>query len=796
MYLGAAAGVGTTYAMLDEGERRSGRGTHVRVGWVDTHDRPRTADKLRSLTHGAPVPTFLDVEDILREQPTVVLVDDLHRATGPSQRPHWQEVDRLLDAGIHVVATLTVQHIASLADTVATIVGSEPAETVPDSFLARAEQVELVDMTPEAIRRRIAHGNVFSPQGLAPDESELFNSEAFGRLRSLLIAWMADRLAPTAEGPGDIREKVVVAISDAESSATVVRRAARLAQRSHADLLGVHVLGNGSLSGRSARRNQIESLGGSYHEIEGDDAADALVSFAEAEHATQLVIGSSLGAHRWRTRHSVVQRVLGRTAALDVHVVHTGTPALHRQLRRRSSISLARQLLGLMLGVVVITLLTVLLVANRGELSVATSLALYLLAVVAVTAVGGQWPGVVAAIASPLVANWYLIAPYHTLRINEAENLIELLVFISVSLIVSAFVSVAARRTHEADRAWREASSLAKLTETGASETLQGVVDLLCSTFALDGVAILRTTEQIVEVVAVAGGNPPRSTADADSSTPLDSRTVVALRGRPLTADDHRVLRAFLVQISKAIERRRLREVELEAESLAQADQLRTAILRAVSHDLRSPLASIKASVSSLRQGDVQWPEDLRVEFLSSIESETDRLTSIVTNLLDLSRIEAGALQPNLRAVSLEEVIPSALVSLGDRGGAVQIAAMGQAEVLADPALLERALANLLDNALKWSPHGKPVTVRSHVRGADVQIHVIDHGPGIPPDQRGVVTQPFHRLVDSGAGGLGLGLAIAERVIVAMHGRLDLRDTPGGGLTAVISLPNAEWAEG
>lgn len=356
--------------------------------------------------------------------------------------------------------------------------------------------------------------------------------------------------------------------------------------------------------------------------------------------------------------------------------------------------------MGFLAGAVLLAGLTVFLVHHRSGVTVATSLALYLLVVVAITAVGGRLPGITAAVAAPLLANWYLIPPYHTFRINQSDNLIELSVFISTATIVSAYVSIAARRAAEAEQARLETYELAR-------------------------------------------------------------------------------------------EQQRLRRIALDAEMLTRADELRTAMLRAVSHDLRTPLAGIKAAISSLRQPDVQWPEDERAEFMQSIESETDRLTNIVTNLLDLSRIEAGVLRPVMHVISPEEMLALVLRNIPDGAWRVDVDAHeGLPDIEVDPALLERALVNLVGNALKWSPEGERVSVSCRSGAGCVELVVTDNGPGIPPAERERVLQPFHRLDDNRvAGGLGLGLAIADRLIAANGGRLELRDTPGGGVTAVVRLP-------
>jgi len=449
-----------------------------------------------------------------------------------------------------------------------------------------------------------------------------------------------------------------------------------------------------------------------------------------------------------------------------------------------------RRIAGFVFGPAAIASLTIVLVASGRELSVATSLSLYLLVLVGATAIGGLFPGLLTAFVSPFVVNWFLIEPYHTLRINNRDNLIELAAFVSIAAIVSTYVSIAARRATEASRSAREAATLATLAESGFGEPLENIVALLHETFGFDGVSLLRETDGGYESVASAGTNPPASPDRAPLSDHLGQKFVLAANGPALGSRDRRVLNAFLSQLARTLEQQRLQRLALEAESLARTDELRTAILRAVSHDLRSPLASIKASVSSLRQDDIEWPSDVEDDFLESIETQTDRLTSIVMNLLDLSRIEAGVLRPTMRPTVIDEVVSAALRNIDSDTSRVRVDTSADTpEVDADPALLERVLANLLSNAITWSDR---VEVGCQVFNDRVRIFVVDHGPGIPAAQRDLVTQPFHRLSDSStSGGLGLGLAIVDRLIAAMHGGLELRDTPDGGLTAIVTLRRA-----
>jgi two-component system, OmpR family, sensor histidine kinase KdpD len=785
--------------MLDEALRRRERGAGVVIGCVDAHDRPHTRARVDQLCgHRSPPPATddLDVEQLVAASADVVLVDELaHRnRPGAARAFRWHDISVLLDAGIDVITTLTVQHIESLAEPVRDILGRSPDVVVPDDVLRRADQIELVDISPEAIRRRIAHGNVFAPDDLHPADGDLFNTDSFAALRALMLYWMADRLAAAPDDARGARETVVVALTDSPTSDLVLRRAARLAQRSRAPLIGVHVRPPGDDPDRATRRERVERLGGAYHQLAGSNVAAALLSFCETERATQLVLGARRRRRspRWWAppRPALVDEIIRGATSVDVHIVSVDAdPDARRPGSTDGAVPLRRQVVAAGLGVMVLAALTAVLAAHRGEISVATSLSLYLLAVVGITAGGGAIPGLASAVASPIVVNWFLIPPFHTFRIAERENVLELLVFVSVATIVSTFVSIAAARAAEAERSRREASTLAKLTSTGQLDMPDVVVEQLRLAFRLDGVAVLAPGDG--PAVLASSGDAPTTVGDADAVHPLSSGFVVVTRGPTLGADDHRVLRAFLGQLSRALEQQRLHEIAAEADALSKADELRTALLRAVSHDLRSPLASIKASVSSMRQSDVEWPADIQAEFLASIEAETDRLTSIVTNLLDLSRLEAGVLRPVLRIVSVEEVVPASLHAIGPVGSGVVIELPADLpDVQTDPALLDRVVANLVLNALRWSPPHVPVRVRAHAIAGAVQVHVIDHGPGIPTSQRSVVVQPFHRLDDSGTGGgLGLGLAIADRFVAAMGGHLELRDTPGGGLTVVVTLP-------
>jgi two-component system sensor histidine kinase KdpD len=834
VYLGAAPGVGKTFAMLNEGRRRVERGTDVVVGFVETHGRVQTAAQLgdlevvprHELTHRGSTFEEMDLDAVLVRKPQVALVDELAHTNVPGSRhdKRWQDVDELLAAGIDVISTVNVQHLATLNDVVERITGARQRETVPDEVVRSADQIELVDMSPEALRRRLAHGNVYAPEKIDAALTNYFRAGNLAALRELALLWVADRVDDGLEQyrerrgitePWETRERVVVALTGAVGAEALVRRAARIAQRAHGELLGVHVrsddslVGSGATSEIDAHRQLVEELGGSYHEVAGNDIAAALVDFARAENATQLVLGASRRS-RWTelVRGSVINRVIRLSGPIDVHVISDQNPdgdladrPSSRRRGRRPTLDPRRRLLGWVVAASGTPIVTLALANLRGQFGLPGALLIYLLVVIATATVGGWAPAVAGAVAGFLCANWFFTPPINTWTIAEAENVLALVVFLAVAVIVSRLVSTAARRAAEATRATAEAETLARLAATvGEADPLPVLVDNLRRAFALRSAALLRRASEEDQwvVEAASGTDAPATPEAADETRELGSDLVLALdlAGNRMAAQDRRVLNAFAVQLGAAVDRRRLHAQAARAAALAEADELRTALLQAVSHDLRTPLAGIKASASSLRQPDIAWSEEDRQEFLRTIEDETDRLTDLVTNLLDMSRIQAGAVTPLQRPVGLDGIVPAALAGLGVRGRAVVVDVPETLPAVnTDPAMLERVVANLVDNALLHSHTDAehPVRVEAGAVGTYVLLRVIDRGTGIPPALRERVFEPFQRLGDSGNGtGVGLGLAVARGFVRVLGGDLTIEDTPGGGTTMVIELDVVE----
>ena len=472
----------------------------------------------------------------------------------------------------------------------------------------------------------------------------------------------------------------------------------------------------------------------------------------------------------------------------------TGPPE-DRSPRQRAAwtgaISPQRRLLGVLLTLTGLPLLTLLLVATGQRLNLADDLLLFLLAVVTVTVVGGFWPAVLAAVGSSLLLNWFLTPPLHTFTIQEPRNLLALVLFVTVAVAVSSMVHLAARRAVQAASSREETASLLALARTvlGGADTPTAVLDHLTST--LGGRAELQefTAGRWIRV-AVSGGTG----ADTEG-TRIHPRPGLALLTYGQTAAATMALLAgFGAQTAAALDRERLRMQASQAEALAEGNRIRTALLAAVSHDLRTPLASIKASVSSLRQTDVQWTAADEADLLATIEQNADRLDALIGNLLDLSRLHTGSLEPFLRPTAIDEVAPVALRGL-DAPVQMEIEVPdGVPLVRADPGLLERVLANIFSNALRHSPSSRPPALRARPAGATVILEVVDHGRGVPDDLKDRIFEPFQRL-DDRQGGVGLGLAVAKGFAEAMGGTIAAVDTPGGGLTIRITLPVARSDE-
>ncbi|CAM5392821.1 sensor histidine kinase KdpD [Streptomyces viridifaciens] len=826
VYLGSAPGVGKTYRMLDEARRRQERGADVVVGYIETHGRQHTRRMLEGLEvlprvhrsyRGAEFEE-MDLDAVLARRPSVVLVDELAHTNIPGGRhaKRWQDVEELLAAGIDVITTVNIQHLESLNDVVRKITGIPQRETVPDEVVRRADQIELVDMAPQALRRRMAHGNVYKAEKVDAALSNYFRVGNLTALRELALLWVAGRVD---EGLRDYRadhridrvwetrERVVVALTGGPEGETIIRRAARIADRTAGgDLLAVHVSRSDGLAGASSgalaqQRQLVEALGGSYHVVVGDDVPTALLAFARAHDATQLVLGTSRRGRisRFLTGPGTGQTTVDASEDIDVHMVtheFTGRGKLPSLGRRHSK---RRTIAGYAAGFVLPWLLTAVLSQAHASINLTTDALIFQLGVVIVALLGGAMSALLAAFIASVLLNYYFIPPIHSLTIGETNNIVALVVFAAIALAVSTVVDHAGRLTSRAARATAEAETLSTLAGSvlRGADALPALLEKSRTAFGMRTVALLSRSDG--EVLAhcadrAAAEHPDdEETPHEITEVPVGADAVLVLTGRRLPAADQRVLTAFAAHVAAALERDRLAVVAAEVEPIKAADRMRTALLAAVSHDLRTPLAAARASVGSLRSPDVEFSPEDQAELLATADESLVKLTRLVDNLLDMSRLQAGALTLHLAPTSLEEMLVRAMDSLSDPQAPIQPLDLDTAPaVLADPPLLERVLANVITNALRHNAPGAPVLVTASHHADLVEVRVIDRGPGIAPEDRDRVFLPFQRLGDTdNTTGVGLGLALSRGLAEAMGGSLEVEDTPGGGTTMLLTLPAA-----
>ncbi|MFF4186167.1 ATP-binding protein [Streptomyces sp. NPDC001691] len=807
VFLGAAPGVGKTYRMLDEARRRAGRGTDVVVGYVECHKRRHTLAGLDGLeviprsqrTYRGGEFDEMDLDAVLARRPQVALVDELAHTNVPGGRnaKRWQDVEELLAAGIDVVTAVNIQHVESLNDVVEKITKVPQQETVPDEVVRRAHEIELVDMPAQALRRRMAHGNIYAPEKVDAALANYFRVGNLTALRELAMRWVADSVDEALQkyrsdhgigGVWETRERVVVALTGGPEGATLIRRAARIADRSAGgEVLAVHIARSDGLSGGASatalarQRALVESLGGSYHSVVGDDIPTALLEFARAENATQLVLGTSSRGRleRFMTGRGIGETVVALSGDIDVHMVTHEREGRGRLLgSRRRTLSTPRLIAGPVCGLVLPFALTALLAQIRGTLTLTSEALLFLLTVVGVACVGGVVSAVVASVTASLLLNYWFIPPVGQFT-TTVDSVLVTVVFALVAGIVAAVVDRSLRLSRRSARATAEAETLSSLAGSivRGDQAIPALLERTRETFGMEAVELASLPVADPDVLQV----------------PVGPDAFLVLRGRTLPSSERKVLTAFAAHVTVAVERARLAEVAAEVEPVKAADRMRTALLAAVSHDLRTPLAAGWAAITSLRSRDVDFSEEDREELLATADESMARLGRLIDNLLDMSRLQAGALELRLRATALEEVLPTALESLPPGAAPVDVQGLNAVPpVLADPPLLERVVANLLSNAARHTPRGESVLLTASTLADRVEVRVIDRGPGLSAEGRERAFVPFQRLGDTdNTIGVGLGLALSRGLTEAMSGTLTPEDTPGGGLTMALSLPAA-----
>jgi two-component system sensor histidine kinase KdpD len=812
VYLGLAPGVGKTFKMLDEGWRRRERGSDVVIGLVETHDRPLTAAQIRDMEvvprkvydyRGTKIEE-MDIDAVLARHPQVALVDELAHtnAPGATNEKRWQDVETLLEAGIDVITTVNIQHLESVNDVVEKITGIVQRETVPDAVVRRADQIELVDITPEALRRRMAHGNIYPADKVDASLSNFFRSGNLTALRELSLLWLADRVEDSLkkylddhdiQESWETRERLIVAVTGSDSDEALLRRAARMASRTGAELFAVHVIDSGALQSRSAdttlARELTVEFEGTFQEIVDEDVATALVAFARAERGTQIILGSSRDRHPLQ-RTGTIEKVLRQARDLDVHIIAVGGERPRRTWKRRKigTRSWRRRVETLVFGAAALPLMTFCLSLVRSSVSLSTVFLVYLVAVLGLASLGGVLVGLISALVASGLENYYFVAPLHTLQVARPDDAVAIIAFLVFAVGASVLMNLFAQRSNEAERAKAEAEILAKAAATVATtrEDLVPLLDSLRAVFAVRTVAVLERNgdEWATELLSGEEADP----AQLNARFAIDDDHILVMAEASLDHQDRQLIAAFTGRVAAGLESQRLAHESAAREAVAQVDSLRSGLLRAVSHDLRTPLATIEANVSSLLASDVRWSPFEQHNFLVAADREVHRLTRLVTNLLDAGRLEAKLITPRVYNVALDDVVAGALEATDAQGRVFAIDIPEDLPLIAtDPELLERVIANLVSNACRFGPPDQPVRITAGLTGQKVELLIIDRGPGIPESKRSAMMASFQHLSDERSGA-GLGLSVASGMMELLGGELRFDDTPGCGLTVVLEL--------
>ncbi|MFE2183977.1 DUF4118 domain-containing protein [Streptomyces sp. NPDC059455] len=807
IHLGAAPGVGKTYAMLQEGQRLRAQGADVVIGLVEPHGRRLTAALAegletvprRTLVHRGAAFTEMDLDAVLARHPQVALVDELAHTNVPGSRntKRWQDVEELLGAGTDVVTTLNIQHLESLNDVVRQITGVVQHETLPDEVARRADQIELVDLLPETLRRRLVHGDVYPPDRVEGALTHYFRLGNLTALRELALLWLADRVEEGLQryraehgitAPWETRERIMVGLTGGPEGETLIRRAARITARTPgSELLALHVVPGDGLAqptpgALAGQRALVESLGGSYHQTTGEDVPEALLRFAEAENVTQIVLGASRrGRFSPLLRAGVGQRTIHGSGPIDVHIVTheqaagAASPRLPRPPRGTGP---ARRWSATAGAAVLLPLLTLVLIAVRDRVGLPGALMSYLLAVVLAALVGGVYPALATAVAAGLLADYYFTQPLHSLKVTRPVDIVALVVFLTAAWLVGAAAGTAARRTGQALRATSEARALSRLAAAMArGQDLPALLEQVREYFSLTSLSLLqREPGQAAEprwyVVASTGERPPERPREGEVEAPIADDLTLAARGHALSGGDQRVFAACGTQIGIAHTQGRLTRHAAETDTLAAAERTRASLLLTASHDLRAPLRAVEEALVPLHPTSAG-----EIRRVATARSAVRRATQLLTDLDDLGRLHAGALDLYLRPVDLDEALTAALDDLGTGGHTLVLRLPEQPPyVLADAALLTRVLTALAADALRHSPPDAPPTLTAEARRGRLRIRITD---GTVP---GAARAPAR--ADT------LPLRLSRDLGEAMGGTLEHTRT-GGAFSVTLTLPTA-----
>ncbi len=853
IFFGYAAGVGKTYAMLEAAHQRKAEGIDVVVGYVETHQRVETENMLqglelippKSITYRNINLTELDIDQVLVRKPQLVLVDELAHTNAPGSRhaKRYQDVEELLSAGINIYTTLNIQHLESLNDVVAQITGTKVHETIPDSVIDEVTDIELIDLPTDELLNRLKEGKVYIPEQAERAIEKFFRQGNLTALRELTMRRAAERVddqmlsymeTRAISGPWQAGERLLVCVSPGSVSERLIRTARRLADELKAEWSAIYVETPQQAGISSEQRDRVdrmlrlaEDLGAKSVSLPGQSVVEAVTNYARSHNVTKIIIGKSRRS-RWEKllRSSVADELIRQSGPIDVYFVNSEpnpstTP--HERLWqphrpwRRYLWATALVALATLIGALV-----------APYISPTNLVVIYLLSTVLAAIFLGRGPAVLASILSVAAFDYFFVPPQLTLAVTDTEYILTFFGLLAVSLVISYLT---AQVREQADAAQRREAQTAALYELGhdltATVGLEAVAKTIIShisqTFSREVAIFLPIGDQLKLYSASPGldvaenemavatwtfehgqlaGRGTDTLPDASMHyQPLKTtHGVIGVLGvKPaspnsyMSPDQRRTLDAFVNQVALAIEGARLTEQARQAELLEATEKLQAALLNSISHDLRTPLVSITGALSSLDEDSPALDEEVRRSLIETAREEAERLNRLVGNLLDITRLEAGAMRLHREACDVQELIGSSLEQIGtplkNRQVNVEIAPKLPLVSL-DFVLFSRVLVNVIDNALKYSSADQPVEIKARTSHQYLEISVADRGEGIPVDDLERIFDKFYRVQrPDNVSGTGLGLSISKGIVEAHGGCIQAENRRGGGVSIKIQLP-------
>ena len=853
IFLGYAAGVGKTYAMLEAAHQRKEQGLDVIVGYIETHKRVETEELVAGLEilprkhveyHNVTL-SELDVDAVLARRPQLVLVDEFAHTNAPGSRhpKRYQDVEEILDAGIDVYTTLNIQHLESLNDVVAQVTGVIVYETIPDRVIDEASEIEVIDLPPDELLTRLNEGKVYVPEQAARAIQKFFRKGNLTALREMSLRRAAERVddqmrlymqTRAIAGPWAAAERLLVCISPSPLAEKLVRRTRRLADELKAEWFAVYVEIASKPENNPANRERIsqtlqlaEELGAKSLTLPGRSIHEAVLDFARKNNITKVVIGKPLKP-RWQElwSGSIVDQFVYTSEDVDVYVISAeiepqksilpGAWQPHRPLQRYL----------LSLGLVAVS--TLLSFFVRGQLEPANLVMLYLMSVVVSAIFLGRGPSLLAAVASVLAFDFFIIPPYLTFEVSDTQYILTFAVLFIISLVVSSLTARVQEQAEAAIQREKQTSALYNLSRdltsaTDLQQVAQTIIHQIEQAFGREAAIFLPENEQLRmfaasqnyvpeanELAVAAWAYEHREPAGRGTDTlPAASLRCQPLKtangivgvlgihpkdgGSMLTSEQRQILAAFASQAALAVERAGLVEQASRAELLQATEKLQTALLNSISHDLRTPLVAITGALTSLDDQTEQLTEENRISLIGTAREEADRLNRLVGNLLSMTRIESGAIKLHREPGDVQDVIGTALEQLGNRVEQHEIKVNIPNDfplVSMDFTLMVQVVMNLLDNAVKYSPVGSLIEVSAFTSDDQARIEIADRGVGIPPEDLSRVFDKFYRVQrPENVSGTGLGLSICKGIVEAHRGTIAARTRDGGGTIFDVELP-------